>query len=345
MPRRSAKMTIYTLGQELGISPSTVSKALNHSPEISVELRTRVHNLAKATQFKPRLVSSRVPNICVLVQQLPGHSLDFSPYLARVMEGVAQYTREEGLEMSIYAADVEELNHSDVVRELRRRGVSGAVVMRASEKSGYFEQLERQQFPYISLLASDGVHTDRCLRSDDGEMVRLIMEHLAGLGHRRFAVLDHSPDSTASKLRLAAIHDFLHGRGLSDDLIVIMPEHQETGLECGRRGLMRLAREHQNVTGMLVFDYMVALGVLRGAADGGVRIPQDMSLGCFDEYPESRYLSPSLTTVGVPIEYLGYQAARDVHRQLRSLEPLDFEQDIRLRPVLNARESTRQVKQ
>lgn len=344
MPKMPAKMTIYKLGRELGISPSTVSKALNHSPEISAELRSRVQDLARANQFRPRLVSSRVPNICVLVQQLPGHPLDFSPFLARVMEGVAQYAREEGLEMSIFAADVNELNDADLVRELRRRSASGVVIVRANSHSQFFPQLESQHFAYTSLLTNDGQHTRHHIAVNECESATILVAHLAQLGHRNIAVLNHDPHSSSGQQRTAGVSAAMRQAGITETPLVVTPEGQQSGLDFGRMGVLRLLKDRPNVTALLAFDYMVGIGALRGAADAGIRIPSDLSLGCFDEYPESRYMTPALTTVGVPIEYLGYQAARDVHRQIRNLEPLDFNQDMRLRPVLNARESTAPVR-
>lgn len=321
-------MTIYKLGQELGISPSTVSKALNHSPEISAELRVRVQNLARTSRFKPRHVSNRVPNICVLVQQLPGHPLDFSPYLARIMEGVAQYTREEGLEMSIYAADVDELNNVDLVRELRRRGIGGVVVLRANEASDFFKQLDAQHFPYVSLRSNNGRDVEHYIGLNDRQLARQATEYLIGLGHRGIGMLDHSPNSSASQQRVDGYKEALTVAGLTCDpkwMLTARPD--QIGLVFGRDGVIELLKQSPEVTGLLVLDHSAAVGVLHGMDISGKRVPDDLSVISFDDYPESAFLHPPLTTVGAPIDEMGYQAARYVFRRIRNLEPMDAAHD------------------
>ncbi len=345
MPRTPAKMTIYKLGRELGISPSTVSKALNHSPEISAELRTRVQDLARANQFRPRLVSNRVPNICVLIQQVYGHPLDFSPYVARVMEGVAQYTREEGLEMSIYAADVDELNSVDLVRELRRRGIAGAVVMRANESSDFFKQLDQQHFPYVSLMSNNGRDLGHHIGLDGNQSAQDAVNYLTELGHRCIGVLDHDQGSSASRVRIEGYKQALASAGIAfDPRWVIAAREEQTGLVFGRDGSCELLSRCPGMTALLVLDYSAAIGVLHGMNMSGKKVPEDVSVISFDDYPESAFLNPPLTTIGAPMDDMGYHAARYVYRRMRDLEPTDLSHESALRYQLRVRASTARPK-
>ena len=79
---RAKRTSIYTIGKELGVSPATVSRALNHHPAVSAGVRARVQAVAAKCKFKPRVVSNRVTNLCVLIQQYDGHPLDFSAFVS-----------------------------------------------------------------------------------------------------------------------------------------------------------------------------------------------------------------------------------------------------------------------
>lgn len=344
MTQTEPKTTIYTISKQLGVAPSTVSKALNHSPEISAELRERVQNLAETQGFRPRLVSNRVPNICALIQQVSRHPLDFTHYLAHVLEGIAQYIREENLELSIYAADVNELNSVDIVRELKKRSVSGAVILRATEESQFYPQLERQRFPYISLLANDGRHLNNYLGANEEYSIKLIMDHLWGLGHRHLAILDHAPQSSSSRQRIAAAINFCKNAEIETAPLVLTPNEGQNGLVFGRDEIKIIRKKHPEVTAVIALSHSVAIGAIRGAADDKIPIPLDLSIASVDAYPESEFLVPSLTTVSVPNDLLGYQAARLVHRQMRDLDITDMHRDRRLMPLLTVRESTGMVR-
>lgn len=340
MPRVAKGVTIYQLSKQLGIAPSTVSKALNHSPEISVELRARVQDVARANSFQLRNVRQRITNICVVIQQIAGHALDFSPYMARVLEGVAQYTREAELEMSIYAGDVDELNKQDLVRELKKRGATGAVILRANRRSRFYEQMEQQHFPYVSVVSHDGTHTRHCIGQNEIEAVDLVVSHLLDLGHRRLALLNHVPQNNSGMQRIEDVKKRLLQANVDLEPVVLIPEPQQNGLQFGRDSVAAIRQSHPDVSAVMTFDHFVAIGVMRGAAIQKLRIPEDLSLCCFGEYPESEFLNPPVTTVGVPFEKIGYCAAREVHNQISNQNPFDFEQEVRLRPVLNIREST-----
>jgi LacI family transcriptional regulator len=163
---RKKKNSIYTVGEELGISPGTVPRVLNNHPFISAKTRARVKPLAEKYHFKPRLMSTRLLNLCLLIEKVPNHPLGIDEYVALTMEGVAEYCQEEKLEMSIYSGDVEALNRSDIIRELRLRTVNGAIILRATDESTYLQQMYEQRFPYFSLTPCGKKISDRELTLD-----------------------------------------------------------------------------------------------------------------------------------------------------------------------------------
>lgn len=340
MPRKPRRTTVYSLGDELGVSVATVSKALRGSPEISADVRKRVLDLAEKRNFKPRVVSRKIPNICVLIQQYPGHTLDFGLFLSTVMEGVAQYVREEGLEMSIYADTVDKLNACDVVRELRRRAIDGAIILRANDDSGYIARLEAENFPCCALLSSTPGHSKNVIIANNREVGRLATGHLLAKGHRRIGVLVSPPHGVSGQMRLEGYRAALESAGVAFDPRLVLEEPADrTGLQFGEQGVRALLAANPDVTAVFAMDHAVVVGMLSGLRAIGRRVPEDISVLSCDDYPESAYLNPPLTVVDIPNRELGYLAAKQVYRLIRGLAPDAIGNQVNLNGRLIERES------
>ncbi|WP_043586130.1 LacI family DNA-binding transcriptional regulator [Geminisphaera colitermitum] len=344
MPRKPKRTTVYSLGNELDVSVATISKALRGSPEISVELRKKVRDLAAKRNFKPRVVSRKVPNICVLIQQYPGHTLDFGLFLSTVMEGVAQYVQEEGLEMSIFADTIDKLNACDIVRELRRRSIDGAVILRSNDESTYFAQLDAEGFPHCALLSTTPAHRDNVITVNNDEVGYRATRHLIDKGHREIGVLVSPPAGVSGQARLSGYRRALAEAGIAfNEQLVAHEVPDKTGLQFGSDAVQTLTRANPRMTALFVMDHAVVVGLLHGASRIGLSIPRDLSVISCDDYPETAFLQPPVTVIDIPNRALGYEAARQVYRLIRGLAPLPIDTHIDLNGRLIERESTRTI--
>jgi len=319
---RAKKTSIYTIGKELGISPATVSRALSHHPAVSAGVRARVQAAAAKCKFKPRVVSNRVLNLCVLIQQYDGHPLDFSAFLSQELEGVAQYCRHESLEMSLYSAHIQDLNHCDLVRELRRRGADGAIVIRANDQTEYLAQLEDQHFPYLCLMTGNGRGAERLLGVDDERLACAAVEHLISLGHRRIGMLNNAPFALHGRRRMEGYRRALAMHGLAVDEKVVLTADSEVhhgDLDFGSRAIDLLLEREPQMTAVFTSSEETARGVLSRLYQRGIAVPGQISVVGFDDYPGTAYTCPPLTTVRIPYLEIGYEGARQVHRMCRKL--------------------------
>src|SRR5204862_1611466 len=156
----------------------------------------------------------------------------------------------------------------------------------------------------------------------------LLVKHLLDLGHRRIATISGPPRNIDAEQRLAGYHKALKDHGGERD-----PELEVTGdfsEPSGYEGAMRLLALQRAPTAVFAANDYMAVGVLGALSDAGVRVPQDMAVGGFDDIAMARYLNPPLTTVRVDAYRLGRRAAewlighRDVsaaHTPLREVMP------------------------
>ncbi len=316
------RTSIYSLGKELGVSPATVSRALSMHPSISAEIREKVRKAAERHSFKPRFVSGRPTAVYALVQQLKGHPLDFDNFLARSLEGIAEYCRDEGLEMGIFSSDVEKLNECDVVRELSKRGASAAVVLRSSGQSAYLKQLESQKFPHFRLFNATDKSSGCSFDIDNRSLAEEAAAHLLALGHRRIGFIIDDAPFPAHKARLQGCKDALAKAGIPYDAkLVFSGSSLGGGLEIGRLGVEALLAENPDMTAVFAVSEPMAKGVLGWLWQKGIPAPERISVVAFDDFPETAWLCPPLTTVQVPYKRIGYEGARQAHRLFKGLPP------------------------
>lgn len=344
MAETKKRTTVYSLSEELNVSVATISKALRGSPEISAQMRRKVADLAKKKNFSPRVVSRKVPNICVLIQQYEGHSLDFNPFLSTVMEGVSRYVQDEGLEMSIFADTIDKLNNLDIIRELRRRSIDGAIILRANDDSAYLKKLEAEGFPHCALLGVSAQFAGNAITINNDEVAYRATQHLIVNGHRKIGVLVSPPGGHSGQMRLAGYRRALLDAGIPfDPKLVTFERADQTGLQFGRDGICELVAANPKMTAAFVMDHSVVIGLLNGLFQMGLKVPDDLSVISCDDYPDTAFMCPPISVVDIPNRELGYQAAKLVYRLIRNLSVLPVDPAIDLNGRLTERASVRSL--
>ena len=98
------------MAEELGVTPSTISRALNDSPKISETRRKEIKELARQRGFRLRDFTTRITNLCVLICTTTPEEDLFSTYTDQVINGVNQYCNNNSLELSVLSAPNDRLN-------------------------------------------------------------------------------------------------------------------------------------------------------------------------------------------------------------------------------------------
>ena len=335
------KTTIFTLSKELGVSPATISKALNNSPEISQETSEKIRRLAKEKGFSPRPMASRTINICALIQTPNANASCFSPYTVDVMQGMMDYLQENELEFSLFSGEFSRLNNGLLLRQLGRRNVNGAVLINTNDDSEFYDEFDKNNFSYCSLLTNNGKNEHRLLAIDNIDAGFRSVEYLIQLGHRKIATIVTPAHGITGRDRLEGYKKALQQAGIPPDpSLIIKAESEQDGLEFGHRGTIELFKKHPGVTALFVMSERVAIGSMHALAQLGLPIPQRVSLITCDDAPETPYLNPPLTVMRIPNRKLGYTATSRVHRMITDTSSLEYYQEPWMRGELVIRDST-----
>jgi len=321
--------SIYDVARQAGVSHMTVSRVLNGHPNIRESTRERVLRAIEEMNYTRSsiaraLATRRAMRIGVLVdgpvQYGPNSTL-------RALESAA---RDVGYAISAFSiSDDEESSIDTGVVELVTQGVDALCVI--APRASSLDTLRQQTtgLPTIVIKSEpDAVwHT---VAVDQRAGATLAVTHLIELGHRRIMHLSGPRDWYDAREREEGWHDAL----TAADLPLMPPVEgdwtSDKGFEFGS------SYDFGDVTAVFAGNDQMALGLVHGLAQRGLRVPHDISVVGFDDLPDARHFLPPLTTVRQDFAALGELALRAI---IAAIDHEDAPQHDMIEPRLIVRSS------
>lgn len=322
--------SIYDVAKLAGVSHMTVSRVLNDHPNIRDSTRERVLKAIDEMNYTRSsiaraLATRRAMRIGVLVDS----PVQYGPNSTlRALESAA---RDVGYAISAFSISDDEESQIDAgVVELVTQGVDALCVI-APRKSSL--DLLRQQstgLPTIVIKAEPDAawHTAAV---DQRFGATLAVTHLIELGHRSIAHLGGPLDWYDARERQQGWRDAVAAAGLEPGAVVDGDWTSDCGYDFGR------TFELGDVTAVFAANDQMALGVVHGLAERGIRVPDEVSVVGFDDLPDSRHFLPPLTTIRQDFAALGALALDLV---IAAIEGEEGAQHDMIQPTLVLRDST-----
>lgn len=313
-------VTIKDVAARVGVSVSTVSRAFTMPDLVQEATRAKVLEVAREMGYQPNraargLVTSKTGNVGLVVPDLA------NPFFAAVLKGAEIRAREA--DYLVFLANTEEnpRTEEDLIRAMAKQ-VDGMVLASSRMTDAQLEQF----LPHTpTVLLNRRVPGSPAVLMDSGDGVRQAVEHLAALGHRRIAYLAGPRNSWSNRDRRRGLRAATRAFGVhAVELGPFVPLF-EAGLQAADLALAA------DVTAVLAFNDLMALGVLNRLAQRGVAVPADLSVVGFDNIAMSAMTTPPLTTVEMPTQLAGRVA---VDLLLERLAHPDDEADARFQRLL-----------
>jgi len=306
-----------------GVSIATVSRVLNGHGNVTPETRDLVERaVAQLGGRGPRPRGGPKPVAGSVFVRCPYLLTD---YFGIIVSSVAETLELHGRSLVLNAGDAAQ--RSRVLPQLAGRpGIAGAVLILPPEPAEELAALRARRFPFVVIDPRLPPPRDvPAVSAAHAAGARRLTAHLTGLGHRRIGVVAGPREWLASDARLAG-----HAAALADAGVLGEPglvRHVEPTVEWGHRAAGELLDLSDRPTALLGFNDKAAVGALQAAVERGLRVPQDVSIGGFDDIDLSRATRPMLTTVRQPLLELGRMAVTLLVRVLdrHQLEALHVE--------------------
>jgi len=292
-------VTIEDLSQTLGVSRSTISKALNDRPDVSPDTKARVlqtvHDLGYQPSAAARNLRRQRTNKIGLVVTYPIHRV--SDFLAELIPGMATVAEEAEYNLILYTSMV---GRAERIKSLcRSREVDGIIIAwppRLSETVALSQLLADEDMPHIFLPRRVPHSAVSYVAADHVQGARQLTQHLIALGHRRIGFQRLPEVFETDHDRHTGYVQALREAGISYDPKLVISA--DTGDEdYGERSLNIFTTLPAPPTAILFFTDPVAIKVLSLAKARGIRIPQDLSIAGYDGILSSGVTEPALTTV------------------------------------------------
>jgi LacI family transcriptional regulator len=296
--------TIRDVAREAGVSIATVSRVFNQAALVTDETAQHVRAVAARMDYWPNsaarsLITHRTHAIGVLLPDLYGE------FFSEVIRGVDLAARREKYQVLVSCTRANAETIVSAVRALRGR-IDGLIVMAPDADAATAVREFATRFPVV--LLNPGSRTMECsaisIANEEGAYTAV--KHLAGLGHKRIAMLaGPTGNFDAEERRLG------YRRALADAGLEWSPGLELAGdfsESSGFHAAAEFARMRPRPSAVFAANDYMAIGLLGALRDADVRVPQDVAIVGFDDIAIAQYLNPALTTVRVDACELGERA-------------------------------------
>lgn len=309
------QVTIVDIARQLGVSKSTVSRALRGQADIHPGTRQAILEVAtqldyQTNQLAYSLVKSKTNTVGVLIPEM------LSSFYPQALISIQQTLRQAGYNVLICQSDESYETERDNARMLLANRVDGLIVSHTKETRN-FDHLRTFQRKGIPVVFFNRVCEDMAVPNvtvDDRRGAFQAVEHLILNGYRRIAHLA-GPDSLPnSRNRLNGYLDALHQHNVSIDPSLVI----SYDLTLGKANIYvnHLLNLLQPPDALFAMNDPTALEALKVCRSRNLRVPHDLAIVGFSDDPASSLVEPPLTTVAQPIIDLGHHAARLLLSQL-----------------------------
>lgn len=301
--------TLKDIAALCGVSVASVSKALNHAPDISAETAEKIRKAARELGYHPNaaaraLKTNRTYNIGVLFED-ESHSGLTHEYFSSVLDAVKNGVESRGYDVTFISQNIGKAKMS-FLDHCKYRNCDGVVIANVDFNDPAVTELVNSDIPLVTI---DYIFDNRsAVLSDNVQGMRELVEYVYSLGHRRIALV-HGEHTAVTRSRLASFHKTCAGLGLNipDSFILEARYHDPKASAMATR---KLLSQKELPTCILYPDDVSILGGMTELESRGLRIPDDISIAGYDGIALSRLLRPAITTLHQDSQALGAQAAQ-----------------------------------
>lgn len=340
-----SKATLKQIAKDLHVSVSTVSKALNDSPEISEQTKAKVQEYAKLKNYKPNIIGLNLKNrktktIGVIIPNI------LNPFFAKVFTGIEKVADEKGYNI-ITCISNESLDKEVHALEMLSNGTIDGFILSVSEEAqklqeyNHFKQIINEGTPIVMFdRISEEVDCDKVIVDDYDSAVNAI-QHLVKSGCRNIALLSSIDNLSVGKLRAKGFYAGIEKHNVKvDESLVVLTDSTEDFDD----KLTKLFAE-KKIDGVFALDEHASVSAMKAAIKKGYKIPEEVSLIGFADGVWSKRLTPSLSTVSQHGPEIGEAATRLLIQRLESQDNEDdqkFKTEV-IKTELRQRESTKKI--
>jgi LacI family transcriptional regulator len=323
---KTSNVTIKDIAKVLGISPSTVSRALKDHPDISKATKDQVNNLAAELNYRPNPIALSLRNrrshvIGVVIPEIVHY------FFSSVISGIEKVANEHGYSVIVSQSGENYAKEVEVCQTFLHSIIDGLLISVSKETEVY---------DHLKILDDEGIPVvffDRMIEEfetdhvviNDYEGALQATEHLIIEGRRKIVHFAGPPNRLISKNRLKGYIDAHKKNGvvLNESRVIYCDNFQKAIEET-----QKLIDDKVLFDAFFTVNDFTAAGVIKTLKKNNISIPTDVSVVGFGNDYIAEMVEPSLTTVSQPGFAMGERAMQMLINRINSGTPAEFKTEV-----------------
>ena len=334
-------VTIKDVAKEAGVSISTVSKVINNSYTISEETAKKVREVMERLHYHPNLtarnfVKGSTGNI-IFLTNLERNSAFANPHMFEIICGAQKSLEKKGYSLQILNAPTNEAQIEAVERIIAQRNADGIILHGCADNKELAPFILKASFPHMLIGCPNfdsqlcWVDINNCLSGE------IAATHLVEEGYRDIAFIGALETDFISVHRLQGVKKALKNLEIPINQAYI--KQCADNVSKAKKAMAELLQNENRPDSVICENNLIALGALDIIKQNGLKIPDDIAVITFDDYPFSQITEPKLTVVNIDVYEMGIQAGNMIISKIK--KPNLQIQSYSTLPELIVRESTK----
>lgn len=300
-------VNIVKIAKEAKTSIATVSRVINNSEKVRSSTRRRILKIIEAYGYQPKIRKNKTTNICVLINEKRPM---FSTYTTEILNGITDTITEMNLEQTILFID-EKTHEQLIMDKLREQKIDAGILLLTHPKTHYLQYLKKEQFPFV--LINNSASSDfNYIDTDNYVGVYQALEYLYQLNHKKYILLLDDTKFANYQKRKEAFLQFCQDKNLPQQRIFELKNLNNYSnllpIEHGFYFMEEFIKTGFDETVILASNDDAAMGILSSCHIHNIDVPNDLSIIGYDNYKNSNFTVPTLTSINQNLYNLGREA-------------------------------------
>ncbi|WP_270562876.1 LacI family DNA-binding transcriptional regulator [Clostridium beijerinckii] len=303
------KVTIKEVAKEANVSPSTVSRVISDSSQISEETKERVRDAIKRLKYKPNAIARSLANkkSRILGVVLPNEAQDLitNTFFIQAMKGMSKYAQNKKYYITYAFSEDEKAELEYINNFITSNLVDGICLLRARTDDRSIKYLKETQFPFVVIGRPEESENLLWVDNDNFQATYNLVNELVKKGHKSIAFLGAKKEWNVTKDRFKGfkVACEINGISIHDKNFAIMDDFNEKE---GIDGTIKLL-ENITPTAIIAEDDVLAFGTIKVLNERKIN---NIDVVGFNNSPLAELQVPSLSSVDIKSEELGYYATK-----------------------------------
>lgn len=329
------KYTIADVAKALNVSRATISRAINGKPGVGEDLRQKILSYVEDVGYQPNSIAQSLSRGSMKIISLILGDIR-NPFYADLAFNIQQILSEHGYLVMVLNSEYDVQRELDFISMTEQFNFAGLILITAQDKS-LEEKLENLDLPVVLVNRILAGYKGSSVLIDNYHASYMAVMHLIEQGHRDIGFVAGQANSSAANQRYGGFRQALENYQIpfNEEFLFHSDLKLETGYNIGKKFV---ERQGLKPSAMVIMNDMTAIGFIGACKEGGVKVPEELSVISFDDIEMASVKGIELTTVSQHVDEMGRNAAQLLLKQLDNPEVRP--ERIILEPTLIVRNTT-----